>query len=123
MKIFGRDPSVWLTIVAVLVQFLVAWGVNLTEQQQSWINAAATAAMGLLLALTVSHDQIVAAAGGLLGAVLQLGVSFGLDVSQHQIAVAGALLTAVLAAWLHGKVTAPVARDGTRVPKVTVYSK
>lgn len=123
MKILGRDPAVWLGLVAVVVQTVVAWGLDLTKDQQGYINAAATALVGLILAVTVSHEQIVAAAGGLLGAVLQLAVAFGAHISQDQITTAGALLTAALAAWLHGKVTAPIAPDGSRVPKVTVYSK
>jgi nicotinamide riboside transporter PnuC len=118
MKIFGRDPAAWLGLVAVGVEFLVAVGVDLTEQEQSWINASATAAMGLLIAATVARDQIIPAAAGLLGAVLQLAVSFGAHISQEQITMAGALLTAALAFWLRTQVTAPVAPDGTRVPRV-----
>jgi len=123
MKILGRDPAVWLGLVAVIVQALVAWGVDLTKDQQGYINAAATALMGLILAVTVSHEQVVAAAGGLLGAVLQLAVAFGAHISQDQIATAGAVVTAVLAAWLRTQVTAPVAADGTKVPKATVFSR
>lgn len=122
MKVLNRDPAAWLGLVAVLVQFLVAWGVHLTEAQQSYVNATATAVMGLFIALTVARDQIVAAAAGLLVAVLQLGVSFGLHVSQDQIALAGALLTAALAAFLRTQVTAPVDPNGQRVPKQTVYT-
>ncbi|MFC5744847.1 hypothetical protein [Actinomadura rugatobispora] len=118
-KFLGRDPAIWLGLVAIAVQFLVAWGVDLNEEHQALINAAATAAMGLLVALSVARDQIVAAAAGLLTAVLQLGVSFGWDLSQERIATAGALLTALLAAWLRTQVTAPVAPDGSRVRKVT----
>lgn len=122
MKIFGRDPAAFLAIVAVGVQAVVAWGVDLSETQQAAINAAATLVMGLAIALVVARDQIIPAAGGALGAVLQLLVAFGFDISADKIATAGALLTAVLAAWLRTQVTAPVAPDGTRVPKATVHS-
>ncbi|HEX2316111.1 MAG TPA: hypothetical protein VHJ17_20385 [Thermomonospora sp.] len=115
MKILGRDPAAWLALVAVTVQFLVAWGVDLTEAQQAGVNAVATMAMGLALAWVVARDRVIPAAAGLLTAVLQLGVSFGWDIDQDQIATAGALLTAVLALYLRTQVTAPVAPDGTRV--------
>lgn len=118
MKIFGRDPAVWLGLVAVGVQALVAWGIDLTETQQSVVNAAATAVMGLLIAVSVARDQVVPAAAGALVAVLQLLVAFGVHLTQEKIATAGAVLTAVLVAWLRTQVTAPIAPDGTRVPKM-----
>ncbi|MGI5423045.1 hypothetical protein [Actinomadura luteofluorescens] len=123
MKLFGREPAVWLGLVAVAVQTLVAWGVDLSEGQQAGVNAVATLAMGLAVAVASAHDQIVPAASGLLVGVLQLAVSFGFDLSQDKIATAGALLTAALAAYLRTQVTAPVTADGARVPKATVYSK
>ena len=123
MKVLGKEPAVWIGLVAVIVQFLVAWGVDLTEQQQSYINAVATAGMGLFIAVTVARDQIAAAAVGLLGAVLQLFVAFGVHFSQDQIATAGALLTAVLAGFLRTQVTAPVDPSGNRVPKEHIYSR
>jgi hypothetical protein len=120
MKTFGRDPAVWLGLAAVAAQFLVAWRFDLTEDQQSWVNATATAVMSLALALTVSRDQIVSAAAGLLAAVMQLGVAFGAHLSQDEIALAGALLTSLLAGYLRTQVTAPIAADGSRVPRETV---
>lgn len=123
MKVFGREPAVWLGLVAVGVQFAVAWGVSLSEEQQAGINAVATLAMGLAVAVMSARDQIVPAASGLLVGVLQLAVAFGFDLSQEKITTAGALLTALLALWLRTQVTAPVAADGTQVPKATVSTR
>ena len=123
MKVFGREPAVWLGLVAVGVQFAVAWGVSLSEEQQAGINAVATLAMGLAVAVMSARDQIVPAASGLLVGVLQLAVAFGFDLSQEKITTAGALLAALLALWLRTQVTAPVAADGTRVPKATVSTR
>ncbi|HLU97397.1 MAG TPA: hypothetical protein VKZ89_11205 [Thermobifida alba] len=123
MRIFGREPAVWLGLVAVAVQFLVAWGVDFSGEQQAGINAVATLVMGLAVAVASARDQIVPAASGLLVGVLQLAVAFGFDLSQEKITTAGALLTAVLALWLRTQVTAPVAEDGTRVPKATVSTR
>lgn len=123
MRIFGREPAVWLGLVAVAVQFLVAWGVDFSGEQQAGINAVATLVMGLAVAVMSARDQIVPAASGLLVGVLQLAVAFGFDLSQEKITTAGALLTALLALWLRTQVTAPVAADGTRVPKATVSTR
>jgi ABC-type Fe3+-siderophore transport system permease subunit len=119
MKVFGRNPAAWLGLVAVGVQFLVAWGVPLTEPQQAGINAVATLVMGLVLAVTVAREQIIPVASALLVAVLQLAIAFGAHMGQHQVATAGALLTGALALWLHGQVTAPIAPDGSRVSRET----
>jgi nicotinamide riboside transporter PnuC len=123
MKILGRDPAFWTGLVAVAVQFLVAWRIDLSEGQQAAINAVAAALVGVIVAWTVSRDQVVAVAAGLLTAVLQLFVAFGVDFDQEQIATAGALLVAVLTGFLRTQVTAPVAPDGTRVPKTTVSTR
>ncbi|OLT36755.1 hypothetical protein BJF79_30765 [Actinomadura sp. CNU-125] len=123
MKILGRDPAAWLAAVAVAVQALVAWGVDLSEEQQAAINAAATLVMGLAIAVVVARDQIIPAAAGALGGVLQLLVAFGVDFTQEQITTAGALLTAALGLFLRTQVTAPVAPDGTRVPKQTLANR
>lgn len=120
MKILNREVTMWLALVAVLVQTLVAYGVDLSEQQQAGINAVATLAMGLFIALSVARDHIVPAASALLVAVLQLAVSFGAHMDQQEIATAGSLLTTVLALWLRTQVTAPVAADGSKVPRQTL---
>lgn len=123
MKILGRDPAFWTGLVAVVVQFLVAWGVDLSEGQQAAVNAVAAALVGVVVAWSVARDQVVAVAAGLLTSVLQLFVAFGVDFSQEQIAAAGALLVAVLAGFLRTQVTAPVTSDGSRVPKTTVSTR
>jgi hypothetical protein len=120
VKLLGREITMWVALVAVLVQTLVAYGVDLNEQQQAGINAVATLLMGLFIALSVARDQIVPAAASLLVAVLQLAVSFGAHMNQQEIATAGSLLTTVLAMWLRTQVTAPVAVDGSKVPRQTV---
>ncbi len=120
MKVLGREPAAWLAFIAVGVEFAVAYGVHLSEAQQAGINAVATLAMGLFIAISVARDQAIPVAAGLLVAVLQLAVSFGAHLDQKGIALAGSLLTAGLALWLHGKVTAPIAADGSSVPRQTL---
>lgn len=117
MKLFGREPAQWLAALAIVVELAVGLGLPLNDTQQGYVNAAATAVMGLLIAVTVAHEKIAAAAGGVVFALLQLAASLGLDVSQDKIAMIGSGLTALLAFWLYGKVTAPVDANMDRVPK------
>ncbi|MFB4307005.1 hypothetical protein [Actinomadura sp. GTD37] len=122
MKLFGREPAQWLAVLAIAIQLAAGWGLPLSEGQQAAINAAATAVMGFVLAWAVSKEKAAAAAGGVIGALGQLAVSLGVEVSQERIAMTGAAITALLAFWLYGKVTAPVDANMERVPKVKVIS-
>ncbi|MFV2172360.1 hypothetical protein ACFHW2_11740 [Actinomadura sp. LOL_016] len=117
MKILGRQPAQWLALLAMFLQLGAAWGLELSEIQQGAINAAATAVFGFALAWTAARERAAAAAGGLVGAAGQLAVVFGADFSQEQIGMTAAFITAGLAFWLYGKITAPITPDGTRVPK------
>lgn len=119
MKIFGREPAEWLALVAVLVELAVAWGIDLTETHQGYINAVATAVMGLAIAATVAREKIAAAVAGFVVAALQLAVSLGVEVSQEKIAMTGVAITVALAFWLRNQVTAPITDDGARVPTVS----
>lgn len=123
MKILGREPAQWLACIAIVVQLAAGAGLPLSEGQQAALNAAATAAFGFALAWTVAREKLAAAAGGLVGALLQLAVSLGAHISQDSIAAIGAGITALLAWWLYGKVTAPVAADGSTVPPERLTSR
>lgn len=107
MKIFGREPAVWLALVAVIVKLACAFGLNLSTDQQAWVNAAAAAIVGLIVAISV-HDGIGAAVIGLVQAGLALAVGLGLDWSAEQQAVVLSLASAVVAMWTRTQVTAPV---------------
>lgn len=120
MRIWGREPAQWLAALAIAVEVAAGWGLPLNETQQAAVNAAATALMGLFLAWTVAREKVAAAAGGVVGALGQLAISLGVDVSQEKIAMTGAAVTALLAFWLYGKVTAPVDANMERVPKQRV---
>lgn len=122
MRIFGREPAAWLALIAVAVEMAVAWGLHLTEQEQAGINAVATGVFGFALAWSVAREKAIPVAAGLVTAVLQLAIAFGAHLSAHQVATAGALVTAGLAFWLHGRVVAPVDAAGQKVPPVTLVS-
>jgi len=107
MKIFGREPSLILGFIAVAVKVFAAFSLNVTANQQAWINAVAAAAVGLALAV-MAHDAIGAAVLGLVQAVIALAVGFGLDWSADRQAVVMSLAAAVVAMWDRTQVTAPV---------------
>lgn len=108
-KILGREPALWLALVAVGVKMLAAFGLNVSTDQQAVINAAAAAIVGLVTAVMV-HDGISAAVLGLLQAAVALAVGFGLDWSADQQAIVMSFAAAVVGMFVRTQVTAPVTR-------------
>lgn len=123
MKIFGRDPAVILGIVSALLQMVMAYGVHLTDAQTAAINAIAAAALGLATAAVVARDRLVPAILGLGQAGFTLALTFGADLSQQQVATTMAFAAVALALFTRTQVVAPVAADGSRVPKQSLYGR
>ncbi|WP_329131752.1 hypothetical protein OG552_11075 [Streptomyces sp. NBC_01476] len=105
--IFGREPALWLALVAVAVKLATAFGLDVTTDQQAVINAVAAALVGVIVAFLV-HDGISAAILGLVQAGVALAVGFGLDWSADQQAVVLSLASALVAMWTRTQVTAKV---------------
>lgn len=108
-KLFGREPALWLALVAVGVKLATAFGLDVSSDQQAVINAVAAAVVGLIVAILV-HDGVSAAILGLAQAVLALAVGFGLDWSADQQAVVMSAAAALVGMFVRTQVTAPIAR-------------
>jgi hypothetical protein len=106
VKLFNREPALWLGLIAIVVKLAAAFGVDVSAEQQAVINAVAAAAVGLILAV-MAGDAIGAAVLGFAQAVLALAVGFGLDWSAEQQAVVLATAAAVVAMWDRTQITAP----------------
>lgn len=107
MKIFGREPALWLALVAVAVKLSTAFGLDLSDGQQAVVNAIAAALVGLIVAVMV-HDGVGAAVIGFVQAAVALAVGFGLHWSPDQQAVVLSFASALVAMWTRTQVTAPV---------------
>lgn len=116
VKIFGREPSVILGAIAVAVQFVSAFVVNVDQNTQTAINAVAVALVGFIVAYMVKDEAAFASFVGLAQAALALGMNLGLDWSTDRQAAAMAALTIAAQFWLvRDRVTAPVTREGLRL--------
>jgi hypothetical protein len=111
VKILGREPALWLALVAAAAQLSTAFGLDLTTGQQASINAAAIAVVGVITAF-VTRDGISAAVLGLIQAGVSLGVGFGLHWSPDQQSTVMAFAAALVAMFVRTQVTAPVAALG-----------
>jgi hypothetical protein len=110
VKILGREPALWLALVAVGVKLATAFGLDVSTDQQAVINAAAAAVVGLVVAVMV-HDGLSAAILGLVQAAVALAVGFGLDWSADRQAVVMSAAAAVVGMFVRTQVTAKVTRD------------
>lgn len=111
--LFGREPAVWAGLVAVVVQFVSAFALDVNADVQTGVNVAAAALLGLLVAVKV-RDGIVAALTGFAQAALALGMNLGLDWSAVRQAAAMAFITVVAQAFVRTQVTAPVPAAAAR---------
>ncbi len=118
MKVFGREPALVLTLIAVIVKTVAAFGVDVSTDQQAVINAAAAAVVGLAIAV-MAHDGIGAAVLGFVQAAIALAVGFGLHWDAGQQAVVMSLVAAAIGMFDRTQVTAPVTADTAPLSKVS----
>jgi hypothetical protein len=108
MKYFGREPVYILGFIAALLQALSAFGVDLSADTQTLINAVSAAAVGLITAIVLKNGALAAAIVQFAQAVMALCVGFGLDWSADDQSKVMAAIGALVTLWLREKVTAPV---------------
>jgi hypothetical protein len=106
-RILGREPVLWLSLVAIGVKVISAFLVHVSTDQQAVINAAAAAIAGLLVAVS-TRDGESGAILGVVQALLALGVGFGLRWTPDQQAMVMSLASTVVAMFVRTQVTAPV---------------
>jgi asparagine N-glycosylation enzyme membrane subunit Stt3 len=111
MRIFGRDPALWLALFAVVIKCVAAFWIDLGIEQQSALNATAAAVVGVATAIIV-HDGISAAILGGVQAVLALAIGFGLRLDPDSQAIVMSLIATVVAMFERTQVTAPVGPNG-----------
>lgn len=104
MKIFGYEPAVIVYAVNALVAALVAWGLDLTDEQTGAINTIVTAVLAAVVAAMtrpVSVSAITGAAATLMTAL----AAFGLDLSAEQIGTSVTVGSIILALLLRQNVS------------------
>jgi hypothetical protein len=106
VKFFGREPALFLGLIAVTVQVVSAFWVHVTVDQQAVVNAASAAVVGVIVAI-VAHDSLSAPILGAAQAVMSLAVGFGQNWAPDKQATVLALVSALVAVFVRQVVTAP----------------
>lgn len=122
LKELVREPALLIEIASSVVLMLVAFGVGLNGDQQTYIVAAVVALLGLLKAL-LTRPFVVAFLTDCLRALLVLAASFGVAVTADQIAMVTMVTGLVMTAIIRGQITPArdpkIAPDGAGAGPVT----
>lgn len=106
--IFGREPVYILAALAVFLKLGAAFGLDVTETQQTLINAALSCIIAVASAVVLKNGAVGAAILQLGSAAMALFVGFGLDWSTEKQGLVMAGVAAILALFERREVTAPV---------------
>lgn len=113
----GRDPA---AVVETGVQ--IALGLVVVLSLSADITAAWSAAIlavgGVITSAWVARDKLLPALTGAIKAVFALVVLLGADLNPAVETGLVMIVSAAATFWLRTQVTAPIAPDGTRVPKL-----
>lgn len=114
MKIFGREPTAWVSLIEGIIALMVVFGLGLDRQHAALVIAVVNAIAGFYVAW-VTHDTMLGVITGLAKAILALGVGYGLHITAEQMAGIFAFIPIAVGAWHRGQ-TFPVAFPPTPVP-------
>lgn len=106
--LFKRDPALILMLLATAVRLASAFWLDWTVDQQSVVNAALAALMGVIVSFVVKHDGQVAAITGFFAAMIALAIGFGLQISPENQAIIMSFVGAALAAFTRTQVVSSV---------------
>jgi hypothetical protein len=112
MKIFGREPALILGFIAAAVQSLTAFGIKVSPDVQTAVNAIAAAIVAIILAVVLHNGALGAALMQLATAGMALVVGLGLDWDTTRQGWVMALVAAGIALFTRTQVTAPVPAVG-----------
>jgi len=113
VKIFGREPAVWLYVINAIVAFLATIpAVGLTEESAGWVMTIASGVVALLVAL-LTRPFVVSALTGALSTILTGMASFGLPMTEQQTGAFVIMVSAVLGLVLRSNVS-PAETAATR---------
>lgn len=92
MKIFGREPAVWIGLIEAVLAFALAVGLDWSNEQVALVMAAVVAVFGVVTAYA-TRDTMLGYVVGLTKAVIALFIGFGVDVSAELTASMIGLIT------------------------------
>jgi uncharacterized membrane protein YccC len=122
MKLFGRDPALWLALAASLISAIGAFWVHLSVDQEGALNGVVAAVVGIAV-WAATRDGGPALILGLGKALLVMLAAFHFNLPTDKQAILMTLLSAVVAAFVRTQVGAPVPPPADTASPVVVVDK
>ncbi|MFI2761430.1 hypothetical protein ACH5A3_21550 [Streptomyces echinatus] len=119
MRIFGREPALYLNTLSAVLGLVVTFNVGLTENQAGWIVAGVSAILGAIAA-ALTRPIAVQAFTTLVATVASAVAAFGYDVAPTTTAAINGLVLAVLMFLTRGQVSPASPAAGGQVPPAGV---
>lgn len=105
MKLFGREPTLYLAVISSLIILIGTFGFNVLDGQQAGLLVAVinggAAAINAYAVRPISPTTFTY----LIGAVVALGASYGLNVTNDQLAMLNGTVVPILALLSRGQVS------------------
>lgn len=108
MKIFGREPALWLGLAAAALKLGTAFGLDVTADQQTLINTVLACLVAVASAIVLKNGAVAATIMQLAQAGMALFVGFGLNWTADKQGLVMASIAAAIALYTRTQATAPV---------------
>lgn len=104
MKLFGREPALWINVIAAVLSMFVTFQMSgLSDSQATNIVAALTAAAGVITAIK-TRPWSVSLFTGFISSAAVLAAGYGLDFSQQQIGAVQLIAATILTLLARGQI-------------------
>lgn len=107
MRIFGRDPALWLALAASVISGLGTFVVHLNVDQEGALNGVVAAIVGLIV-WKLTKDGGPALILGFVKALIVLTAAFHFNLSTDKQTILMTLVSAVVAMFVRTQVAAPI---------------
>lgn len=103
MKIFGREPALWIAVISALLGLLVTFPLGMSASQSTAIIATVTAGAGAVQAL-LTRPWSLGLFSGFISSVAVLLAGYGLDVSAETVLAVQLVAQTVLTLIARGQI-------------------
>jgi hypothetical protein len=105
MKIFGREPALWINAISAGLGILVSFGLTWMDDGKAAAIVAVLTAGAAVLTAASTRPIALSAFTGFIGTVAILAAAYGFDVSQQTVGAVQLAVVAVLTLLARGQIT------------------
>lgn len=122
MRIFGREPALWLALAASLISAAGTFIFHTTVEQEGALNGVVAAIVGLIV-WRVTHDGSPALILGFVKAVIVLAAAWHFNMPSDRQTILMTMVSAIVAMFVRTQVGAPVPPPKETASPVVVVDK